>query len=113
MPGSAVSFRARVDRICTLRHVPTSESSDLPGLAEIAEARARTAQELSSLHPPSALKSGYRRLVFLISREAALFRQLAGYLRDGNDAAALATDRELRSNPVPRQARIVGLAKCA
>jgi hypothetical protein len=59
------------------------------------------------------LESGYRRLVVLIAHEAALLRRLGRYVQDGNDAGALATVRQLRSNKVPRQARLVGLAECA
>ena len=116
--SKGLNFQARVDQICTAKHtvprVPASELSGLPSFDEIATRRARTARELSALQPPSALKSGYRRLVSLISHEAALLRRVAGYLRERNLASASATLRERRySNPVPKQARLVGLAECA
>jgi hypothetical protein len=79
----------------------------------IATARARTAHELSALHAPSALMAGYRRLASLIAHEAALLHRLAGYLGERNFVGALATERELRSHAVARQARLVGLANCA
>jgi predicted PhzF superfamily epimerase YddE/YHI9 len=114
----ASSFQTQVDRICTATYssarVPPSESHHLPSLPEIAQARAHTAQELSVLHPPTALTSGYRRLVVLIAHEAALLRRLDRDLREGNAGGALATHRELRSNnKVARQARLLGLVKCA
>ena len=116
-PSPGLGFQARVNRVCGAKygsaHTPTFEGRPTPSLTEIATARARTARELSALQPPGALMNGYHRLVSLISREAALYRRMAGYLHDRNDAAAIATDRELRSNPVPKQARLVGLANCA
>jgi hypothetical protein len=115
--NSGFDFQTRASRICAQRSksgdTPTSEAVPFPSFVEIATARARTAQELSALTPPSALRSGYRRLVSLIFREAALYRRLGRYLRDGNDAGAQATHRELRTNAVPKQALLLGLAKCA
>jgi hypothetical protein len=108
----SLSFQVRVDRICTARDT-SPRLSDLPSFAELATARAQTARELSALHPPSGLMNGYRRLVSLILRQAALLRRLGRYEREHNDAGAIATVRELHSNPLPKQARLLGLAKCA
>jgi hypothetical protein len=75
--------------------------------------RARTARELSVLHPPSALAPGYRRLVSLIAHEAVLLRRVAEAMRAHHVDDALAAERELRSSAVSHQARLVGLASCA
>jgi hypothetical protein len=112
----AASFETQVERICTARHAlaraPTGEY-ELPSLAEIAQERARTAQELAVLRPPTALMSGYRRLVVLIAHEAVLYRRLKRYLREENSAGVQVTHGELRyHNKVARQARLLGLAKC-
>jgi hypothetical protein len=59
------AFLARANAICVkppARAKALVESGHLPSLATVSAARAQTARELSVLHPPSGLTTGYRRL---------------------------------------------------